>query len=49
MQKSGKSTKMVQWVCTKCGRKTRAVEKPGATCAGKCKGSNAGVHSYVKA
>lgn len=41
--------RMVQWICRKCGRKTMAKEKPGALCGGKCKGSPAGTHSYVKA
>lgn len=49
MQKSGKPNKMIQWVCIRCGRKTRAIEKPGATCGGKCKASTASVHNYVKA
>ncbi len=39
----------VSWVCTKCGKKTLATSKPGATYGGKCKGSKAGTHSYVKA
>jgi hypothetical protein len=43
------------WVCTKCGkmqngRKVNGKDiKPGATAGGKCTGSKAGVHTYVKA
>ncbi len=40
-----------QWICRKCGTRcsTPTKEKPGATRCGKCKGSNVGVHSWVKA
>lgn len=41
----------MQWVCTKCGRRygTALAVKPGATVCGKCTGSKAGTHTWVKA